>query len=467
MMHGDLWPPFRPSTYFPDPKGAAMTRKLLAIALGVALAAGALADSNRRDPMTFDPIPASAYAEATADPAILNSAPWVVPKGYRQEIVADENRLDLYRHGDGTAAADWPDMNTVNESGPHAGRYLYRTHEVRPGAVKPYTGGALSVIDLETGQAQLLIQRADWEALDGIAWTPWGTILFAEETLSAQRPDPQVPGAKSGLLYELTLDRNDPMRAAKVAARPRLGVLAHEGIALDAEGNVYVIDEDRRGSIYKFVPARYGDLRRGRLYALKVDGGAKTGRAAWVALDMDQVPIEARVAAKAAGATPYCRPEDLQRIGNTLYAALTCEDPADPANSDGDGAVLAITLGESPKVSYFVAPGMNAPKEDRAARITGFKNPDNLAAGPDGRLWIVEDNVPSDIWVAAPDRDGDGRSDGVRLFASLKDKEAEATGIYFGTDPHRLFVNVQHSATRNDKTMVITDGAGAARPRPE
>ena len=42
------------------------------------------------------------------------------------------------------------------------------------------------------------------------------------------------------------------------------------------------------------------------------------------------------------------------------------------------------------------------------------------------------------------------------LFASLKDKPAEGTGIYFGKDPQTLFVNVQHSGTGNDKTMVIT-----------
>ncbi|MEK7845001.1 MAG: phosphatase, partial [Pseudomonadota bacterium] len=82
--------------------------------------------------------------------------------------------------------------------------------------------------------------------------------------------------------------------------------------------------------------------------------------------------------------------------------------------------------------------------------------PDNLAKGHDGKLWIVEDKDNSDIWVALPDEDEDGYSDGVYLFASLKDKPAEGTGIYFGKDPHTLFVNVQHSGTGNDKTMVIT-----------
>lgn len=68
----------------------------------------------------------------------------------------------------------------------------------------------------------------------------------------------------------------------------------------------------------------------------------------------------------------------------------------------------------------------------------------------------TEVNVPSDIWVAEPDHDGDGYSDAVHLFASLKDAEAEGTGIYIAKDPRTLLVNVQHSATGNDKTMAIS-----------
>jgi hypothetical protein len=433
-----------------------MHKTLLAAALATAFTANAFADDNRHGPMAFDPISGSAYAELTTDPTILGTEPWIIPNGYVQKTISDEHDLNIYTQGDGSAVADWPDMNTVNETGKHAGRYLYRTHEVRPGTVTPYTGGAVSVIDLKTKETKIIAQRADWEALDGIVWTPWQTILFAEETITAQLPDPDFPAAKSGLLYEMELNKKDPMKAKKVSVRPLLGSLSHEGIEIDAEGNLYVIDEERTGSIYKFVPETYGDLSRGQLYALRVKNGAKTGEAEWVALDMTQAQIDARVAAKAVNATPYCRPEDLERIGQVLYAALTCEDVANPANTSGHGAVLSITLGKTPKVSYFVAHGVNVVKEDRLNQITGFRSPDNLANGPDGRLWIVEDNVPSDIWVAEPDRDGDGYSDGVKLFASLKDNGAEGSGIYFGKDPHTLFVNVQHSVTKHDRTMVIT-----------
>lgn len=441
------------------------SKALLAVAVGTALAGAAVAGSTVNGPMAFDPIAGSAYG-LEADPSIP-TAPWVIPEGFSQAIISDETDLNIY---DGV---DWPDMNVVNETKKHAGRYMYRTHEVRPGNDNrngsPY-GGAVSVVDLKTGETKEIASRVDWEALDGLLWTPWHTVLFAEEQITAARPDPDVPQATSGLLYEMKLAKNDPMTAASVTVRPLLGALSHEGIETDAEGNVYVIDENRVGAIYKFVPDNYGDLSSGQLYALKVDNGTKTGTASWVALDMDQVQISAREAASAVGATTYCRPEDLERIGQTLYAALTCEDVDDPLNTSGKnaagynvGAVLAIELGPQPAVSYAVASGKNSPFEIQPSAtnpgVTGFAKADNVADSQDGKLWIVEDNDFSDIWVfdpQSPDANGDGYKDGVYLFASLKDKPAEGTGIYFGKDPKTLFVNVQHSGTGNDKTMVIT-----------
>jgi hypothetical protein len=422
-----------------------LKKSLVAAAVaGIVAAPAAIADSTVvKGPMGFNPITASAYAELTTDPTVLANEPWIVPQGFKQSIVSDESKLDIY------IGSDWNDMNTVNETGKHAGRYIYRTHEVRPRASgAAYTGGAVSVVDLETGEAKMVMQRRDWEALDGIVWTPWHTLLVTEETGDALFADPHFPAAIRGLVYELKLDKKDPTKAERADVRPMLGSIAHEGIEIDAEGNVYVIDEYSTGAIYKFVPTNYGDLSSGQLYALKVNDSAtgdKTGPGEWVALDMSIAQTDARMAAVNVGATPYGRPEDLERIGNMLYVAITSE-----------ARVLSIRLGDKPWVHNFVKAGLNAQVENRSAGITGFKSPDNLANGPDGKLWIVEDNVPSDIWVALPDHDGDGASDGVHLFASLKDNGAEGTGIYFGKDPQMLYVNIQHSATGNDKTIAIT-----------
>jgi hypothetical protein len=423
-----------------------VTLAVCALAVAGAVVGGAtLGGATMNGPMRFDPIDGSA-----AVGSLPLDRPFKIPDGYRQIILTDEigvDPLDIY-----PGVPDWPDMTTTNESRIHANRYMYRTHEVRPsvfGGVPAFMragGGAVSVVDLLTGEARVLAQRSDWEALDGLVWTPWHTLLFAEETIDAEIPDPHHPAATSGLLYEIDLASNDPMTAQRVAARPRLGSLAHEGIETDPDGNVYVIDEFASGAIYRFVPEAYGDLSRGLLYALRLtqNVGDKTGPAEWVPLDMNQAQISARVAAAAVNATTYGRPEDIERIGNTLYVAITSEN-----------RVLSIGLGNTPAVKNFVKAGVNVPTE--AAGATGFRAIDNLANGPDGRLWLCEDNLPSDIWVAEPDNNGDGYADGVHLFASLSTPGAEATGIYFGRDPHTLLVNVQHAADGNDKTMAITN----------
>jgi hypothetical protein len=380
-------------------------------------------------PMRFEPIAGSAYDQQTAD----WTEPFVVPENCTQRLVMDETEFDIYSGVD-----DLTDMNTVNETGRQAGRYLYRTHEVG-------TNGSLSVVDLKTGEAEILVQDPGYRRLDGLTWTPWGTLLFAEETTG-------------GRLFEVFLDPKDPTEAARVEVRPELGIMRHEGIGVAPDGSVYVIDELNGGSIYRFVPTRRGDLSDGQLYALRLTElsdeeqtwdpetyAEKVGDFEWVALDMSLVVTDANAAADAVNATEFGRPEDVQIIGNVLYVAITSED-----------RVVAIDLRKD-ELTTFVGAGVNLPVEDEDAGVTGFNGPDNLAKGPSGQLWMVEDNVPSDIWVAGRDRDRDGTADEVELFASLKDPDAEGTGIYFGKDPHTLYVNIQHPAKPlADGTWAIT-----------
>lgn len=368
-------------------------------------------------PMAFEPIEGSAYGQQTA----AWDVPLVAPEGFTQKLVKDETELDIY--GGGTD--DLTDMNTVNETGPAAGRYLFRTHEV--GA-----NGAVSVVDLETGEAHVVAQDETFNRLDGLRWTPWGTVLFAEET-------------GGGRLFEGFFDPKDPFAEMEWVERTEAGVMRHEGIEAIADGTVFVIDELNGGSIYKFEPSKRGDLSDGQLYALKLTGltdaeqawsqetyRAKVGAFEWVALDMERVVTDTDAAADAVNATEFGRPEDVEVIGEKLYVANTSED-----------RVVQIDLAKE-VLSGFAEAGVNAPVEDEDNEVTGFDSPDNLAQGSDNRLWVVEDNVPSDIWVAGEDAGDDGVAESVELFASLKDPGAEISGIYFGKDPRTLFFNVQH-----------------------
>ncbi len=377
------------------------------------------------------------------------AAPWVVPVGVQQSIVADERALNIYDNG----RDDWHDMLASNETGKDAGRYVYRTHEVYD---EP-EGGAVSVIDMLTGRVSVVLQRPDWRALDGIRWTPWRTLLVGEEI-------------QGGRLFEIVLNGDD-LTTGVAVDRPALGRMAHEGIEVDAAGAVYMVDEFRGlsedsvaqgnacdgqlpcgGGIYKFVPQRFGDLSRGLLYVLKITSGDPvegTGRAVWAG-PID--PANARRSGTRAGGQSYQRPEDLELIGDVLYVAITEGTPGADGNERYHGRVIAINL-SAMTVSDYVKPGVNVPREPAPDEGTvgwaGFDNPDNLAQAPDGRLVIVEDKVPSDIWFADPDSNGDGFADRLLLFASLSDPEAEASGIYFRPGDSALLVNIQHSASKD------------------
>ena len=159
-----------------------MHRKTMIAAAAGILAFGLAPQASAADgPMKFEPIAGSAYGQLTAS----WTEPFVVPDNCTQSLVSDETVLDIYSGVD-----DLTDMNTVNETGRQAGRYLYRTHEVG-------SNGALSVVDLKTGKAKVLVQDAGYRRLDGLTWTPWGTLLFAEETAG-------------GRLFEVFLDPKDP-----------------------------------------------------------------------------------------------------------------------------------------------------------------------------------------------------------------------------------------------------------------
>lgn len=390
--------------------------------------------------------------DSSANSADWNAAaPWKLSKGYTQTVVSDETDLNIYDGG----RDDWNDMNTVNETGAMAGRFMYRTHELRYPANQP-EGGAVSVVDLETGAASILAQDPSYDAVDGIRWTPWGTIVFAEEK-------------EGGRLLEIELN-DDLVTAKAVYDRPAAGRLAHEGIDFDAEGNLYVVDEHRGrsvgcsgvvpcgGGVYKFVPDSYGDLSSGSLYALKVTGPDGTGQGEWVG------PIDAanaRTSGTDFGGQSYQRPEDLEVINGVLYIAVT-EGPRDENGKElYEGRVISVDL-DSMAVKNFVKADVNVAveigKPGDAGHQSGFDSVDNLAEAPNGDLVMIEDNKPSDIWFASTRTNEFGASKEVKLFASLTDPGAEGTGIYFSPLNNKtLYVNVQHSAADDgDATWAIT-----------
>jgi hypothetical protein len=387
----------------------------------------------------FEPL--SGPAACLAPPATLAGfatyQPFVLPAGYTQRILADEVGDFLPVAGSG---ANLPDMNTLNETGPEVGRYLYRTHEV--GA-----NGAVTVYDRRTGVVTLVDQQPHYEALDGIVWTPWHTLLFAEERIVASQRDPRVPNAVGGLVYEW-----DP-RTGETRPLPAVGARSHEGLRFDPRGNLYGISEStpngttQSGALFKFVPDRRGDLTSGQLYALKVLDASRTGEAVWIPLDRAQSQINSDLAAIAAGATGWARPEDIEintATGNVaggahvMFVAVTGEDVVLRIELDGDRAF----------VSNFVKEGVN---------VAGLDNPDNLAIDNEGTLYVIEDNGPGDIWAVRHSGRPARVADEVVRFASLSDCSGEPTGLYFDRNGGTAFVHIQHAggALQNDLLVEI------------
>ena len=148
----------------------------------------------------FTPLPSSAVCSVGG-----GLSQFVLPQAFAATLVASEPSFP-----------DNIDMNTVNETGSEPGRYLYRTHEIGSNA-------GVSATDPETGETHIVARRADWERFDGIVWTPWGTILAAEEASPSNLRDPDFLNATGGLVYEI-----DPASGG-VHARPAVGSKSHEG----------------------------------------------------------------------------------------------------------------------------------------------------------------------------------------------------------------------------------------------
>ena len=434
-----------------------VTRRFAVTTAAVCLAAGGLSMAQEQEgvtsgPFQFSPLAASAACVPGGAGTFPVEQPFLLPPGFVQTVIA--------REGDGGTIDNW-DMHTLNESGPESGRYLYHSHEVP-------TNGMVSVTDLETGETRVLAQRIYWDRLDGLVWTPWNTLLTGEEMRPERLPsvpDPRVPQAQAGLMYEL-----DPVTGEDVPL-PALGAKAHEGMRIDPQGNVYGISETgpstvingvRRpgGYVFKFVPDRRGDLSSGQLYALKIvtATGDRTGEAVWIPLDREAVQIDADAAATAAGATGYGRPEDVEMAtstgnnrggANILYVAVTDEhrvlriDLREPQGGSGHDTAF---------VSDYVRQGVNAPAD--------FTNPDNLALDKNGNLYITEDTTTPpgmDIWVAVASGGGALAAERTVRFASLTDCSAEPSGVYFDKTGSVLYVHTLHRAGQDLSVMITPE----------
>jgi secreted PhoX family phosphatase len=453
-----------------------LKRKGLAIAGSLMLAGGvAFADGTRFS--DFEPLTGSAGPTADEAAPITLGNP-----AFRQESIADRmTQLSDLKPNSG----NW-DMNTVNETGPHKGRHLFTVFETGQSGVQRH--------DLSTGVTETIwqsLQPGGHVAFDACYWTPWGTLITAEESWET------APGGSTspyGRLFELKNpiqapgifepigpDSNDGAVFVHQNVIPRT---SHEGIQFDRAGNMYFIDELNGGNVYKYTSAAGLDAVKegsadyfaaGRTSVLRVGDGNTpnaTGPYAWVpftdatgaglpgALTITDVrgvtSVDARNTTNLPGfkGTDYQRPEDMQirKVGGVEYLFMTTTTTHE---------VYVLNLGTN-TISVFA----NRNTRDLATGNpvgTALASPDNLALDHEGNIYVIEDRsggVDDDIWFANDlNRDGDltDPGEGLARWASNGTVGSEFTGLYFDpVDKRRAWVNIQHPDTANDRTIEIT-----------
>ena len=353
------------------------------------------------------------------------------------------------------------------------GRFLFTPSENAP------SGGItrLTLKGPDTGKEETLA-KGPWNDLDGMKWyTPSGMLLASEEN-------------DTGGIWQVDPDTGEFHRL------DWLGSFAHEGVGLDAAGNLYIGDENRGGAIYKGVPNDVHDLMQGgTLYYLVGTGIDPTG---WKQVPVDHL-ADARPTAIAGGAILFDRPEDFDEANGLVYFAVT--EPKGEADTHtgaagqvvNQGGVYVLTTSGVPNLSTQSGPNvpytkltpmitLNDPTYASAADAQaqqGLQFPDNLAFDKLGHLWVHEDipdgstfpptgfdvtkqvrnqqdelyvfvlNAAGDAIVPNPDPTGPGVSGGykaadMRTGAGASACANEFTGGIF--DGQTLYINQQHGS---------------------
>lgn len=422
----------------------------------------------------FTPLPSSAGPTADEAHPITFGNP-----AFRQRTLA--SRDEQLAAGEPNSG-DW-DMITVNETGPHKGRYLFNPFESDQSGIQR--------TNLATGVTKTIWyspEPEDFIRWDASFWTPWGTYITAEEEWCTDPTGCQTN--PYGRLFELTnpttadsVTETDG-EAGQLEHRNVIPRVSHEGIQFDKQHHMYFIDELNGGNIYRYTTsANWGKIKSGRsgyfdagqTSVLRVGDGNTpnaTGSYTWVPItDKDGDPLPGALTITDPNGvtsvdgrnttdlpqfkgTDYQRPEDMQvqtvHGVQRLYVTTTTTHQ-----------VYTLNL-RAQEISLFA-------DQNTTDLATGepvgeaLANPDNLAVDHEGYIYIVEDRpggVDDDIWFARDlNRDGDltDAGEGIGRWASNGTVGSEFTGLYFDpTNKRRAWVDIQHPDTENDRTIEIT-----------
>ncbi len=279
--------------------------------------------------------------------------------------------------------------------------------------------------------------------------TPWGTWLSCEEHIEKKQNN-QTP---HGYVFEVS-----PLGDSLEIPRPlkKMGRFNHEAVAFDKFNQAYLTEDRNDGLIYKFIPERINSLKKGELFALRIDDNTFTDfrnwskslvtknkrfNIEWIKIE-EHDPIEdsVRFEGHYKGATKFARGEGITSDGVSIYIACTNGGPVKK------GQIWKITptsKNESTIELWYEVDIEN-----------NINMPDNIMIAPWGDLIVCEDN--SDInrlWGINPN----GQS---YLIAENNYNGAEFAGVCFSPIDGSMFVNLQQngltiSVTGNWKEVLI------------
>jgi secreted PhoX family phosphatase len=342
---------------------------------------------------------------------------------------------------------------------------------------------ALQRIRLSDGLVETILTGAT--SNDPVRRTAWGTILLGEEAADGWLIEIANPLTTTGVTFNrATGDSSDP---AHVIARPAVGHLAFEGIALYPSGVMYYGDENRPlngtpgGAYFKFVPAApwngqqgiaNSPLAAGTVYGLRLgkrsgntDYGqaTQTGLGTWITVTSTP-GTNLRAAAATLKLTGYYRPEDIDidaealAHGNVRFCGNNTGNESQDKNWGETICITDGTLAQAlantaiPEVQFFVVGTWD------------FAMMDNIAYQPGRGNWVIHEDGDgpevgrnNDLWSCLEDgEDADTLSDGCARIATLNDLTAEWTGGVFDKYGAHFYVSVQHNITGHGVVLDIT-----------